>query len=349
MTPSASDVPLPGGLDLPNSTQRVALLHELLDTASCAGPEYGPGYASHLPMALQALHALGADEPRLRSFLQSALPCFEPLAVAPLPAPLTNWPAHRGAMPAYRVLLAHFLAALDAQGRDAVLRQSLPFLLTGVAAAAFHGLIRTAHAVEAGHAGELASALAYWACRWMPLPRGEGMGVCLDFPAWQAGLHAEAGVSRVPGQLISAGIAQVVRGPAYQALAGRLPGSPETLTRLSALAAAGYAHSRDFTLLHLLTGGRALRVLLPWFPDPDDAIGAFSDAFAAAWLTSGVEAPPPAAAGNAAPWPDIVARALCADNEHVIKLVHAALAEATVHPDEPVYQSAAWRAVRPAA
>ena len=41
--------------------------------------------------------------------------------------------------------------------------------LPGVAAAAFHGLIRTAHAVQSGHAGEVAAALAYWAWRWQPL------------------------------------------------------------------------------------------------------------------------------------------------------------------------------------
>lgn len=348
MTPSATDVPVPGGRDHPDSTQRGALLQELLDTACRAGPEYGPGYASHLPMALQALHDLGADDARLRGLLAQWLPRFAPLGELPPPEPLADWPAQRGAMPAYRALQARFLAALAGQGTDAVLRESLPFLQTGVAAAAFHGMIRTAHAVEAGHAGELASALAYWACRWMPLPRGEGTGAHLDFPTWQARLQPEAGVTRAPGQMISDSIAQVVRGPAFQALAGRLPGSPATLARMSALAAAGYAHSGDFTLLHLLTASRALRVLLPWYADPDDAIGLLVDAFAAAWLASGVEASSSASAADSAPWADIVARALCSDDEHVIKLVHAARAEAAVHPYEPIYRSAAWRAVRPA-
>ena len=68
-----------------------------------------------------------------------------------------------------RPVRAQGAAAVAAAGRDALLRETLPLLLQGAAAGALHGPIRVAHAVQAGHDGELASALAYWAARHQPL------------------------------------------------------------------------------------------------------------------------------------------------------------------------------------
>lgn len=75
-------------------------------------------------------------------------------------------PALRGHTAAYPVLRAGFEDALSQGAPQAVLRRVLPEMLRGLHAFAFHGLIRTAHAWESGHRGELASALATWAA-WM--------------------------------------------------------------------------------------------------------------------------------------------------------------------------------------
>ena len=83
-------------------------LHDLLDAAARFGPEYGDGLATHLPMGLVALRALGADAPRLQAF-------FGTESAHLLPAPLPqDWPAgdawagrlgHIAAWPAYLDLL----------------------------------------------------------------------------------------------------------------------------------------------------------------------------------------------------------------------------------------------------
>ena len=129
----------------------MTVLHDLLDDSQTHAPEFNGGLTTHLPMALHALHGLGASDARLRAF--AARHADHP----------------RDAPPEFLALRAHHLAALERDGEDAVLRNVLPALLPGVAAGAFHGLIRTAHAVEAGHRGELASGLAYWAWRWQPM------------------------------------------------------------------------------------------------------------------------------------------------------------------------------------
>ena len=125
------------------------------------GPEYADGLSNHLPMALHALQVMGASETRMREFYASYARRFEGQA-APVAGQeaVADWRLLRGQPDAYPALHASFAEALAREGAVEVLRRSLPELLSGVAAAAFHGAIRTAHAVQAGHRGELAAALA---------------------------------------------------------------------------------------------------------------------------------------------------------------------------------------------
>lgn len=309
--------------------RRDALLDEVLDIAARTGPEYGGGLSSHLPMALHALRSLGASDDRMRRFLARSLQRLEPAPGGP-DGPLAGaWQDRRGDLAAWTPLASHFRRALAEDAHDTVLRRVLPDLVDGVGAAAFHGLIRVAHAAEAGHREELASALAYWACRWTPLPRGGGGGR-LDFEPWRETLLAAPTLPRPPGGLIVDRIQRIVHTPAYDALVGRLPGSAGVLAGLAATAVDRYGASRNFTVLHLVTGSRAMRVLLPWLDDPATAIGHFADAFAAAYLSCGIDPAATALPSTGLGWDEVVARAIASDDDHVIKLVHACRDEAAV-------------------
>ena len=160
---------------------------DLLDASGQYDAEFDAGgftgLSNHLPMALAALKRLGADDERLAAF---AARYSQRLRPAPAPA---EWPAGEpwrarlgqpGAWPAYRHLFLHWLVTESA---DAVLQQTVPTLIAGCGGAAFHGLIRTAYAVQSGHGQELADALAYWACRWLDLgapPPSSGTGTRAD-------------------------------------------------------------------------------------------------------------------------------------------------------------------------
>jgi hypothetical protein len=256
-------------------------------------------------------------------------------------------------------LQAGFASALARQGRDAVLRETLPLLVTGVGAAAFHGVIRTAHAVESQHAGELAAALAYWAARWMPLPAPDAAGPPIEGVAdWLAAIDAsllqEDSGRHTDAALISDRMQALATTTTYRGWAGRLqtrgrdPGA--LLHELALAAAARYAATRNFTVLHLATGARAARVLAAWLPAGDGALVPLGHAVAAASMASGVAhdlavAAPRAASGGAAPdWPELRARACASDDEHVIKLVHAMLVQDAAE-SHPVWQLAAAAAV----
>lgn len=333
-------------------------------------PETPTRLTDHTPMALHALWALGAPAERLRSWAEAQAARW-PIKAEPSDAAAGAWPAgHPDDWPAllgrgpYGRLRASLAAAVARDGLPAVLRRAAPMLVHGVAAAAFHGPIRVAHALQSGHAEELISALAYWAWRWQPLPPS---GERADAPRlavhdWLAALTARHDRGELSGWLISDRMAQASRSPAYQALADRLAVDDGTLPALRAWAAAQYARSGNFTLLHAVTGLRAVAVLQQACPALD-LQAALPRAITAAWLsvahpaawpsvahpTTGPALDPPRADPGAddrsVDWAALRQAAIAQDDDHVIKLVHAA-DEAVQQGVPGPWASAATRALR---
>jgi len=302
-------------------------LHTLLDAHLELPPEYREGLSNHLPMAQQALHAMGADGPRMQAFSAHYRRHFE----GPVPA----------VAPAYAALLARFEHGLAQQGEAEVLRRELPVLLPGLAAAAFHGVIRTAHGFEAGHRRELAAGLAYWAWRFQPLatpPVAQGQ---LDFDDWAQWLGEQAGGWRGTAPLISGRMAEATRAPAYLALAAALAPTPDLLRRLAGLALETYLASRNFTALHMITGLRALRVLLPHAGELPELQPLLQKAFTAAYLAANIKPSAQRPLTGGATWATLCEAATHSNDDHTIKLVHACREEALAYGDERYLDAAA--------
>lgn len=316
-------------------------LHRLLDDNLRLPPEYRNQLSNHLPMALQALHAMGVDESRLRAFWAAYVPRFAG-ACAPPPAPApADWRALRGQADAFPLLRAGFLALVDAHGAAAMLRLVLPDLWPGVAAAALHGLIRTAHAFESGHAAELAHGLAYWAWRWQPLATPPAAADAMTFADWSRALARQSQAWQPEGGLISQRMDAAQHAPAYAALAGALPPAPELLAPLARFAAQRYSQTGNFTLLHLCTGCRAARVLLPFVDEPEATSRHLLQAYTAGYLASGAgeaESPAPTVASD---WESVQRVALASDDDHVVKLVHACRDQEAAYGAGPWLQAAA--------
>lgn len=315
------------------------LLPELLTDAARYDSEYAGGLSNHLPMSLLALARLGASDDTLKSFAKDYAQRLQP---AP---PATVWPAgdawasrlgERDAWPLYRDLFWHWLNSEDAGD---VLRLALPLLMQGCGGAAFHGLIRTAYAVQSLHHQELADALAYWACRWLDLGPADAQGPQQDPQTVLSQLrvvHSDAELifQRMQVAAASAHFRRTV--PGLSVTAGTLP-------QLAALAAKAYAASGNFTALHLVTSAHALRVLLPFIADADGAVALYWRAYAAAVCVAGLRAGPAPAPRS---WPDILAAARISQDDHVIKLVDSCHEEQQAYGGAPVWQQAATRAVQ---
>lgn len=339
---------------LPSGPARQTLL-ALLGRGAEFDAEYGASLSTHRPMALAALWRLGATPADLEAFAARYERRLQPMP------PAESWPAgdpwadrlgDPRAWPAYRDLFARWLAH---EGAD-MLPQVLPRLLRGVGAAAFHGLIRTAYALEAAHPAELADALAYWACRWLDL--GEpAPGTATRAAPGTAAPAAQAEPAPLlaalrPGPaaagLIVHRMQAAVSAPGFErAVAGLHIDAAGTLPRLARLAARLYARSGDFTALHLVTSAQALRVVLAHV-DPDDApraLASYWRAFVAGVVAAGLA---PGRAPAARPWEQLVAAALASDDEHLVKLVDAAREEQRHHGGADDWQRAATRAVQAA-
>lgn len=298
-------------------------LKALLDEGAQLDAEYAGGLSNHRPMALIALRRLGAADARLLEFDRRYRTRLQPMP------PVEAWPAGdawRGrlgeprAWPAYRSLFSDWLAHESVD----MLPQALAGLMPGCGAAAFHGMIRAAYAIQSGHGPEIADALAYWACRWLPL---DGTP-----PAGDDGLIFQA-------------MQRAAAAPGFRDAVAEVRVDDKTPQRLAREAARLYAASGDFTVLHLVTSAHALRVLLPFVDDQPTAIAHYARAFVAARRAAAVK---PGRTATALPWPALVEAAIASDDEHLIKLVDSCKEEEAAHGG-PDWQRAASRAVRDSA
>ena len=323
---------------LPTSPAVDPTLRTLLDANLRLPPEYRDQLTNHLPMALHALHILGASPQRMQDFYARYTHRFQGRS-APEPVVLAHpktidWRALRGQADAYPTLLTHFNTLVAREGMDASLRLTLPDLMPGLSAAAFHGLIRTAHAVQAGHVPELAAALAYWAWRWQTLAVPPAAQTHLEFAPWAARLVQQSIGWRSGGALIRIRMGDASRSTVYQALAPALAPAPSLKARIqefAGLAVGRYAASPNFTVLHMVTGLRALRTLLPWLEDTVPAQILLTQNVVAAYMAAQAKpvATPPKTAAH--PWDAVVAAAIASNDDHVVKLVHACQEEAAVY------------------
>jgi hypothetical protein len=310
----------------------VTVLTGLLDDGARFDCEYRGGLSNHLPMALVALQALGADDGQLRTFASDYERRLEPAPNRATWPTGDDWTGRFGQREAYAPYLDLFSQWLAHEGAADLLAQVLPRLMSGVGAAAFHGLIRTAHALRATHAGELTAGLAYWACRHLPL------GALPSAPGRQS--DPEPLLRRLRAGQSNAGlIFERMRDAAANdaelpAVVARLQVDEQTLPRLARLAARAYAHSGNFTALHLVTSAHALRLLLPFVDEPLVAVRWYWQAYACAVVAAGMTAQPQPALQ---PWAQILPKALASDDEHVVKLVDSCREE------EQAYGGDDWR------
>lgn len=320
---------------------------ELLLQSGRHAPLYGNRLANHLPMALLALDRLGADAATLRGFADGYARRLLPAAAAASELDPHDYLGSAGDQPRFVLFFQH---RMREAGMEAVLRDWVPVLMPGVAASAFHALIRLAYAIEGGLEDEVALALAYWASEYASLPLSlEPAEGSLDEIA--QGLRA-----RVADHVFKPGIIidKMLEIAWHPSLAGVLvqPAAAPALRDIAGFALQAYSRREDFTLLHIVTGCHAFRIVQRYANDKALALRYLWQAALAAWLTV-VATETSAAAGRTeeggkdAPLPReeaIAARALLSSDDHVIKFCYSALCEYREYRDPDYLRAAARKA-----
>lgn len=315
-----------------------------IEAAHRYGAIYRAGLASHHPMAIAALDAMGATEADMDRFETHYLPQLEPMPDAVVPIQDGDEAAHLGSPRAFPEWLVYFNSAIAREGADTVLRRWVDRLVPAVASGAFHGAIRTAFAIESGAEGELAHGLAYWACSYTPLPlpaEPSGTRSPHEVLAAIAADPARAG-KRLPGNGIISRASAAARLPEFAGYVASLDPEQLGLDSIAQAALRAYAASGDFAILHCVTGVHAFRVLGPYASDSGAALQDLWPAFVATYVGAG--APPVEGWGltgdDSLGWPEILGRAVKREDEHDIKLAYSCWRE-WQHRGDDLYRRAA--------
>ncbi|WP_047248186.1 DUF4243 domain-containing protein [Chromobacterium subtsugae] len=228
------------------------MMHELLSPLLAYAGSYRGGLSNHLPMELQALAELGADEGRLRR-LAARHGHLEPLRDDGRDiADSRAWLGDSASEAAWRRRLAW------ERRQGEWLRHwagRLQLALAAPAGASFHGLIRLAYAWRSGVEEEIDAALAYALSHWRLLDLPGRSPAMQTLPELLADWNALPILLPPQGGLISDDIERAL---ALPALSARLPpgllGSAREQRRHCRQL---FLATRDLDALHLITAWEA--------------------------------------------------------------------------------------------
>lgn len=303
------------------------------------------GFANHCPMALCALAQMGASSSRLREFFlrwqEHHAKSETPSGTAITPE---NWDLFQGDATAYIALQRMFEKWVVQQGCAQVLTAVLPRVSSTVASGAFHALIRLGHAVQVGHAGEIGASLAAFVSQ--PLRMRVEWTKQAEIISVPEGLQRLANVFssiRFAGGSIVARVAAAFAHPDFDMALPRPPKVPDLLDQMGAAALQVYWQTDDFIALHLVTALHSARVVFSTLPASlqNTMLADLWLAFCAAYVALG--APPLQMRAHCVPvedWERLHGLAVDANDDHVIKLVHACSDEARRTGDGMYYAAA---------
>jgi hypothetical protein len=334
-------------------------MEDALSLLAPTGPEYAGRLANHGPMAAQALVALERPD--------AVVPWVEKYKKRLLDHPggtrsidRNGWREALGDNDRVGDWIVLFRRELQERPWKTVLSEWTVRLSPGVVAAAFHGAIRTAHAVRSLEAQEtparvreLAEGLGYWAATYNALPESAT-------PAKPpAGRRPSAAIAAVPilprDKQLSYGnitdrLSPLDAFPPFAGVADAVDTSGDPSAFMSDLTEtfatvylASATRGNVITFLHGVTGPAAVRTLLPYVsPEEQRRLLRYTWQACASFSSSagGKTAPPPSS-GTALPSrEDLTDNAIATGDEHSIKFTDACFREYALNP-KPVYILAA--------
>ena len=340
------------------TTRGAEAMEEALGLLAKTGPEYAGRLANHGPMAAEALVVLGRPDavvPWVESYRRRLYD--HPAGGQPIDP--KAWREALGKDSRVGDWIVFFDRQVEERPWKDVLGEWVPRLAPGVIAAAFHGVIRTAHAVRSLDAREsrarrreLAEGLGYWAATYEVLPESAAAA------GHRTPLAAMPEVVSLPADRqihtgnITDRLAPLDRFAPFAGVANMVDASGDAsafISNLTETFATVYVENVPpgsvITYIHAVTGPSAIRLLLPHLDA--NARGTLLrygwQGAAALYAASGGKwsnpAPSPAPKGDRE---DLVDRALATGDEHAIKFTEACLREHALNP-KPVYLAAAQR------
>jgi hypothetical protein len=312
-------------------------------------------------MVAEALAALGRADAAIAWVERNKRENERPYTAASRPLKREDWRAALGDQSRRGEWVVFFQREIADAGWQTVMREWVAQLAPGMAAAAAHGLIRTAHAVRSLEASrstqrqqELAEGLGYWASWYQKLPAA---------PARERGVLRPAEALKQinpmpPDQVrrgnIVAAVSSLEDFPSFAPAINWVDASGDatrflsdlTETFVHAYLANAHNFSSTLRLVHAVTGSSAVRLLLP-YADAATKVELMRYGWQLGAALYAVSGRTPRTTLPASPPPDkdeLIERAMKNDGAHPIKFTEACLREYALNP-RPVYLLAAWHVI----
>jgi hypothetical protein len=236
------------------------------------GSEFEGTFSNHAPMALTALAGIGGSPEALRRFF--AYYCdykhLKPFGVATTPLDAETWESAIGLRAREPDLRAFFQGEVARLGVEGALRAYLPRLAPGIAASAFHGLMRLAYALVRDSPDDVAIALGYWASTYLPLRPATGAAPSTKDPAEVLARTMEIAALRdlQLRPLLWQNMRDAAALPEFAPVVDWLDIDDGTLARMAATGLAVFAATQHFAALHIVTAAHWLRIVEPYADRP---------------------------------------------------------------------------------
>lgn len=131
-------------------------------------PTYAKGrLAIHLPMSLIALDKMNATGKQLDYFYENTCTKLDLRKTDTKPKKLNYLTEALAKREFFESYVLFFKKKIDTSSVDEILKESLPVLIKGVSASAFHPLIRLSYAIEINDVSEIIQALASWSTEYL--------------------------------------------------------------------------------------------------------------------------------------------------------------------------------------
>jgi len=318
-------------------------LNSLLRKITRYHPHYNDRLATHLPMVLIALKRLNAADMILETTFEESIKDLNLIGNLDNVVPVENITDYLGDSSKYLCYLKYFITQLNSYGVESVLKKSLPILIFGVAASAFHALIRLAYAIEENNENEIAIALAFWCSEFQLVAISEEKICATPMEILKKLAPLGKNYNFSPGIIVDR-IDEI----------GKLLKSngciiqPETISydELRRLALNAFYGEDDFTLLHTVTACHAFSIIMPYLKDKESAIRELWKAILVAYLSTGLgyETTKAALLEVDCDFSLLIENAIKSNNSHTVKLVYSCFCEYLKYK-EPMYYVVAKRAV----
>ena len=314
---------------------------ELLKKGSCYHHLYRENLSNHLPMVLIALDRMGADGSQLQHFYDHYVKRLDVVPAKNAVAPLSEINHHLGDSSRFHDFRVYFEKAIAQNGYQPVLKKTLPTLIAGIAASGFHSMIRLAYSLEAENTNDLTTCLAYWASEYHTFEFNTALSHESIDEIFRRFAQLMLGHEMASGTIVFE-MDQINRIVNHQTQALQ----PESLS-LAAIARfciSRYARTRDFIVLHTVTGCHAFRLLLLYVDDEERAMRCLWQAVLIANL-SAVQKEKSYQSNEdnqASNWDNIIPSVLDSENDHTIKLIYSCWKEWQVYKN-PIYLDVAMK------